>query len=118
VLTDDLLGKLTDIFRDLRVDTDRMAAEVARSGGAVMTESLLLSLTSKGLARADAHELLRALTRDGSGSLLERAKSDPTVRAHLSVDEVESLLDPARYVAAAAEKTDRILALLRPELDR
>jgi adenylosuccinate lyase len=119
LLTDDILSKLTDVYRGLRVDADRMAAEIARSGGAVMTESLLLALTSKGLARTDAHELLRNLTRGGSAaSLLEKARGDPTVRSHLSEEELVSILDPARYVAAAAAKTDRILASIAPELDR
>jgi adenylosuccinate lyase len=120
VLTDDILGKLTEVFRGLQVDADRMAVEIARTGGAVMTESLLLALTSKGLARADAHELLRTLTRGGpaAGTLLDRAKADPTVRAHLTPEEIAAILDPASYVTAAAEKTDRILSVLEPELDR
>jgi adenylosuccinate lyase len=120
VLTDDILSKLTEVFRGLHVDTGRMAAELDRSGGAVMTESLLLALTSKGLPRADAHELLRTLTRAGGtpGSLLEKARVDPTVRKLLTEEEVRATLDPASYVGAAAEKTDRILATLAPELAR
>ncbi|MGI0156220.1 MAG: adenylosuccinate lyase, partial [Thermoplasmata archaeon] len=58
VLEDDLLGKLTAIFRGLRVDPTRMADEVARSGGGAMTENLMLGLTAKGLARSEAHEVL------------------------------------------------------------
>ena len=116
LLADDLLTKLTEIFRGLRVDPERMAAEIDRSGGAAMTESLLLALTSKGLARAQAHEILRTLTRPGAGGLAERASADATVRAHLSASEVTALLDPASYVRAAAEKTDRILARLDSEL--
>lgn len=116
VLTDDLLTKLHDNFAGLRVDEERMAAEIARSGGAVMTESLLLALTSKGLARAEAHELLRNLTRPGTGSLVERAMGDPTIRDHFSSEEVATLLDPASYVRAAAEKTDHVLARLEAAL--
>ena len=118
LLTDDLLTKLTEIFRDLRVDADRMATEIARSGGAAMTESLLLALTSKGLARAEAHELLRQLTRPGAGDLTSRARSDATVRQYLSESEVTALLDPQSYVRAAAEKTDRVLARLDAELPK
>ena len=118
LLTDDLLAKLTELFRGLRVDPGRMQEEIARSGGAAMTESLLLALTAKGLARADAHELLRTLTRPGGGSLLERARADPTVRAHFTPEELEATLDPESYVRAAAEKTDRIVAALGSELER
>ena len=118
VLTDDLLTKLRDVFGGLRVDAERMAEEIARSGGAAMTESLLLALTSRGLARAEAHELLRHLTRPGSGSLIEQAKADPTIQAHFSPEEVTALLDPASYVRAAAEKTDRVVERLEAELRR
>jgi len=120
VLTDDLLTKLTDVFRGLRVDAPKMAAEIARSGGGAMTESLVLALTSKGLARSEAHELLRTLTMDPAKgpSLVERAKAHPVVRAHLSPAEIDDLLDPSTYVRAAAAKTDRIVTDLEHRLDR
>lgn len=117
VLADDLLTKLADVFAALRVDPAKMAAEIDRSGGGAMTENLMLALTSSGLARSDAHELLRRLTRPSAeGTLAARAKADPTVRAHLSDERVDALLDPATYVRAAAEKTDRVLARVDGEL--
>jgi adenylosuccinate lyase len=118
LLTDDILTKLTDVFRGLWVNTARMTAEIERSSGGSMTESLLLALTGKGLARSDAHELLRHLTANpGSGPPLgERAKSDPTVRKWLEPAEIDRLTDPSAYVGAAAEKTDRVLAVLEREL--
>jgi adenylosuccinate lyase len=118
LLTDDILTKLTEVFRGLRVDTGRMAEELARSSGGSMTENLMLALTARGLARSDAHELLRRLTRNpGQGpSLTERAKADPEVRKHFEPDEIDRLLDPATYVRAAAEKTDRVVARLERTL--
>ena len=120
LLTDDLLGKLTRVFAGLRVDPARMAAEIARSGGGAMTESLMLALTARGLARAEAHELLRRLTRDPATgpSLADRARADPEVARRLGPAEIDALLDPARYVGAAAAKTDRIVARLDRELAR
>lgn len=118
VLTDDLLTKLAEVFRGLRVDAPQMARHLAEAGGGAMTESLMLALTARGVPRSEAHELLRRLTRDlqGTTDLAERARQDATVRRLLSAEEVTLLLDPASYVRAAAEKTDRILARLRPEL--
>ena len=120
VLTDDYLQKLTDVFGGLKVDPERMAAEIARSGGGSMTENLMLALTSKGLARAEAHELLRTLTSGGTQgpSLVERAKASPAVRTHLSETEIDELVDPASYVRAAAAKTDRVVAELELRLAR
>jgi adenylosuccinate lyase len=118
LLTDDILRNLTEVFRGLRVNADRMAEELARSSSTAMSESLMLALTQKGLARSDAHELVRKLTRDpGSGpALVERARADPEIVRLVSADELAELLDPSSYVRAATEKTDRIIAALEPEL--
>ena len=118
LLTDDLLTKLADIFRGLDVNVARMGEEVARSGGSAMTENLMLQLTARGLARADAHEILRTLTRNaGTGpSLAERAKASAPIASLLTAEEIERYLDPQAYVRAAAEKTDRVLAALDLEL--
>jgi adenylosuccinate lyase len=118
VLEDDLLVKLTEVFADLRVDPARMAQELERPGGAAMTESLMLALTAKGLRRSDAHELMRRLTEGAAAGLGlgDRAKSDPIVRQYLSPAEIDELVDPAAYVRAAAEKTDRILAAIDRDL--
>lgn len=118
VLADDLLGKLTAVFEGLSVDAARMGEALSASGGAAMTEALMLALTSRGLARSEAHELLRRLTHrpDQPPPLVERAKADAAVRGLLRPEEIEQLLDPAAYVRAAAEKTDRVLARIDPLL--
>jgi adenylosuccinate lyase len=118
VLTDDLLSKLVDVFRGLRVDEAAMARHLADSGGAAMTENLMLTLTARGVPRSDAHELLRRLTRDlGAGTdLADRAANDPVVRKWLRPEEIRDLLDPARYVQSAAAKADRVIAKLADEL--
>ena len=119
LLTDDMLRKLLGVFEGLRVDEDRMRENLRAAGGTAMTENLMLALTARGIPRAEAHELLRRLTRPEvpPRPLAARAVADPTVRAHFSEAEVLRLLDPESYVAAAAAKTDRILARLSPGLD-
>jgi adenylosuccinate lyase len=118
LLLDDLLTNLADVVRGLRVDAARMSAELARTEGATMTESLMLTLTAKGLPRTEAHEILRNLTRtsDTGTSLADRAKKDPAIAAHLTPAEIDRTLDPAAYVRTAAEKTDRVVATLDLEL--
>ncbi|MCI4360337.1 MAG: adenylosuccinate lyase [Thermoplasmata archaeon] len=118
VLTDDLLSKLLEVFGGLRVDAAAMARHLAASGGVAMTENLMLTLTARGVPRSDAHELLRNLTRDlGPGTdLARRASEDPGIRKWLRSEEIREVLDPARYVQSAAEKTDRVVAALTKEL--
>ncbi|MCI4358426.1 MAG: adenylosuccinate lyase [Thermoplasmata archaeon] len=118
ILTDDLLRKLVDVFTHLVVDPGRMARNLSEFGGSAMAEGLMLALTQKGLPRNEAHDLLRRLTRDfGAGdSLAERAKASPEVAKWISGAELGPLVDPDRYVKAAAEKTDRVLQQLDPQL--
>ncbi len=118
VIADDLLTKLTDVFRHLEVDVERMAANLAISGGSPMTESLMLALTAKGVPRGEAHEHLRRLTREAgtSAALAQRAKADAFVASHFTTEEIDRLLSPASYVEAAAAKTDRVVTQLRRRL--
>jgi adenylosuccinate lyase len=118
VLADDILRKLIDVYGGLKVDSEKMAANLAEGGGAVMVENLLLALTARGVPRSEAHEFLRTFSHDDQapGSLATRAKSDPTLRKHFSEAELTQLLDPSAYVQAAATKTDRVVDSLRREL--
>lgn len=118
LLTDDLLAKLTDLFAGLEVHPERMRENLEISRGSVMTENLMLALTTRGVPRAEAHEILRTLTRDSqSGApLLERAAAHPEVARRFKPEEVRELLDPEAYVEAAARKTERLVQRLRGEL--
>ncbi|MCI4324531.1 MAG: adenylosuccinate lyase [Thermoplasmata archaeon] len=116
VLTDDIVTKLTEVFTHLRVDAERMREHLDSSAGMPMTESVMLALTAKGLPRAEAHEMLRRLTRDvPPEGLAARAKADPTIASHFTAAEIDELLDPASYVRAAARKTERLVRNLRVE---
>ncbi|MCI4350501.1 MAG: adenylosuccinate lyase [Thermoplasmata archaeon] len=117
VLADDLLVKLTGIFRHLHVDVERMAENLAQTEGAVMAESLMLNLTSRGVTRSEAHEILRTLTAPGAiGSLADRASRDERVVRVIPPEQIVALLNPAAYVAAAAKKTERLIDRLETEL--
>jgi adenylosuccinate lyase len=120
LLTDDLLAKLAHVFGSLEVDTQRMAENLDLAQGTTMTENLMLTLTARGVSRSEAHETLRALTRGSAEgkTLAERAKASPEILRHIPAEEIDRLLDPASYVAAAAAKTDHIVERLAHELDR
>lgn len=118
LLSDDVLHKLVDVFTHLAVDGEAMARHLESAHGAVMTENLMLALTGRGVARSEAHELLRSITRDlaQGPSLAERAKANSEIARHFRPGEIDELLDPRSYVEAAAAKTDRIVAMLAPRL--
>ncbi len=118
VLTDDILSKLTGVFGGLVVHEPRMREAIEAAGGSAFAEAVVLALTAKGVARSEAHEILRRITArpHEPPPLLERARREPTIHQLLSPEELERMLDPEAYVRAAAAKTDRILARLEPRL--
>lgn len=118
VLMDDILTKLTALVHGLDVRADRMAVNLKAGRGSEMAENLMLALTVRGMARSEAHELMRRLSHAGSSdvSLAERARSDPVILRLLTPAEVDGLLDPQSYVNAAARKTDRVVARVTKSL--
>lgn len=117
ILLDHILNELTGIVADLRVDPARMEANLARTGGAVMAEQVMLALTERGMPRSEAHEVLRKLTRDlrpeDGDTLLSRARHDPVLRTRFSSEELERLVNPTGYVISAHRKTQSVLRELR-----
>lgn len=121
VLLAEMLDRLAKIVRGLRVDPARMRQNLESSGGAVMAEALLLALTGRGYSRADAHEVLRQLTRDlppgDPKALLARAAKSKELGEKFTAPELKQLLDPGAYLRASEQKATRVLASLRKELE-
>jgi adenylosuccinate lyase len=115
ILTDWIVHQMGAVFERLRVFPERMAQNLDRTGGLVMSEPLLLALTEKGMGRQEAHEHVRQLAvyaHEAGHSLREVAVDDPLVQKHLKPRELERVLDPARYVGEAP----RIVTLLVKQL--
>ena len=59
VLLDFMLHEITDIVRDLEFNEKNIQRNLLMSGGAILSERIMVELVSKGIGRQDAHELLR-----------------------------------------------------------
>ncbi len=119
ILLDEMIRRMTTIVAGWEANPARMQHNLDSSGGAVMAEAVMLELTRRGLARQEAHELLRNLTRDlkgGEDTLLGRARLSPVVKRWFKAGELESYFSPQAYVGAAQYKTERILHRLNKEL--
>jgi adenylosuccinate lyase len=109
VLTDWIVHKTEDVYRNLVVDAKRMRANLDATGGAVMAESLLLTLARKGMGRQEAHEHVRRLAhaaQEERTTLAEKARADPTISRMLSAAEVRRAFDPERYIGQCVRKVD------------
>ncbi|HOO04247.1 MAG TPA: adenylosuccinate lyase [Methanomassiliicoccales archaeon] len=116
ILTDDILVKMEGVYRGLTVNEGNMLRNIKAAKGMIMAEPVMMALTSKGLGRQEAHEIVRStsMLAEEKGWDLERALwRNPVVRKHLTKEELASVMDPANYLGSAPEMTDAVVAKAR-----
>ena len=117
VLLDEMLVRTTEVFRGLRVYPDRMKENLEATKGQVMSESVMIALTRKGMGRQEAHRLVRDVAmkarRDGR-HLRDALKADKRVRAHLTEKEIDEAMRPDRYVGQSEAIVASVVAKVTP----
>ncbi|MDQ2885805.1 MAG: 3-carboxy-cis,cis-muconate cycloisomerase [Chloroflexota bacterium] len=104
-------GALTD----LQVDTKRMQANLALSGGLALAESLTMALAAH-IGRPEAYRVVQQLSRrviETNGELQQVAREDTQVSTMLTSEEIERALDPVAYLGSTSIFIDRALASYR-----
>lgn len=112
ILTDDLLTKLADVFRNLRVYPERMRENLERTKGQAMAESAMMALTAKGVGRQEAHKLVQAAAkraREKDVHLRDALTADARIGKVLTKKEIDASLDPDNYLGSAVEIIDRVI---------
>src|SRR3984893_5233793 len=105
IATGDMLSRLVEILRGLRLNPKRMRTNLDLGGGLIMAEAVMLTL-GKTIGRQHAHDVVydaaqAAFVENKSfGALLA---ADRRVTTHLSPTQIEALLDPAGYTGLCAE---------------
>ena len=113
-------GRLASSLDGMRVDRDRLKANLAMSRGAIAAEPLYVLLAKYG--HPDAHEAVRRLTLEaerGSRSLLEVATLDTDLRLYLgkfTPDERKILDSPEEYRGLAPQIARDIASAWRERL--
>ncbi len=122
---DAILVLVENVGRGLVVNPRVIARNLERHLSFLATESILMRAVQAGGDRQDLHERLRTHALEASrrmkegeeGDLLERIADDPAFG--LSEEELQSLLDPARFVGRAPRQVQEFLeAWVRPVLER
>ena len=94
---DFMLTRLAGVIEELEVRPEVMTANLARLGGAIFSEQVLLALVRKGLARDDAYRLIQRHALAGD-ALQARLAADPEVRRHLTAGELAGLFDITHHL--------------------
>jgi 3-carboxy-cis,cis-muconate cycloisomerase len=100
------------LARGLEVFPDRMAQNLAASGGLVMSESVKMRLAKKigqGPAHAAVARAVRAAVKSGR-PLGEALLADREISGALSARDINAALKPGAYLGSATAFVDRVLA--------
>jgi 3-carboxy-cis,cis-muconate cycloisomerase len=103
--TGDMLAKLGEVMRGLRLDPARMRRNLDLGGGLIMAEAVMLELGAT-IGRQHAHDVVydaaQAAFVEGRsfGDLLA---ADRRVTEHLDAAAIAGLLDPTKYTGLCAE---------------
>ena len=99
----------------LQVDPARMRANLDLTGGLIMAESLVMALAPH-VGRPEAQRIVQAAcdyaTRSGV-NVRQAALADEQVRAILSAEDIDRVLDPSEYLGSADTFINRALEAYR-----
>ena len=99
----------------LQVDTQRMSTNLNMTNGLVMAESLTMAL-ARHVGKSEAHLLVQGMCAQAVKSgvhLREVVVVETRVRSVLSLEEIDSVLDPVNYLGSTYTFIDRALASYR-----
>ncbi|HEX3954310.1 MAG TPA: adenylosuccinate lyase family protein [Stellaceae bacterium] len=104
IASGDMLARLVEVLRGLRLDPERMRANLDLGGGLIMAEAVMLDL-GKTIGRQHAHDVVYDAAQAAfveQKSFASLLAADPRVTAHLTPPEINTLLDPTAYTGLCA----------------
>jgi adenylosuccinate lyase len=96
VALDFALHRLAGLVENLRVDAQRMRANLELTKGLIHSQRVLLALTQAGLSRQRAYEIVQRHALDAwrcGEPLLDRLRAEPEVTSRLSEEQLSGLFD-------------------------
>ena len=120
ILLDDILAKTDRVLSNLVVDSSRMRANIDSQKGLVMAEKVMLALVDRGVARDEAHEMLReaSMVALSSGDTLEAVcAKDSGISGIFDSAELSDLFRPEGHLGHSGRIVDEAVARARTMLD-
>jgi adenylosuccinate lyase len=105
IATGDMLVRLAEIMKGLKLDPERMRANLERSGGLIMAEAVMLEL-GKAIGRQHAHDVVYDAAQ---ASFVEGKQfsamlgADKRVTDHLEPAAIGALIDPTAYTGLCSQ---------------
>ncbi|MBS0638529.1 MAG: adenylosuccinate lyase family protein [Acetobacteraceae bacterium] len=105
VATGDMLSRLLEVIRGLRLDPARMRSNLDLGGGLIMAEAVMLDLGAA-IGRQHAHDAVYDAAQDAfvqNKSFGDLLAADARVTTHMRPEQIRALLDPTAYTGLCAD---------------
>ena len=112
ILASGSFAQSLEILRDLDVDVAQMRANLDMGGGLLMAEAVMMGIAPL-IGRNQAHDLVFAAAgraNDAGKTLRDEIVADQAIMTHISLEQLDRLLDPANYTGSAGAMVDAVLA--------
>ena len=120
ILCHDIILKSSQVLTNLWVDAERMMSNIESQNGLVMAEKVMIDLVGKGVARDEAHEILRTASFQAVETgehLKEICLKTEKLMEVFSEDEMNSMFEPTSHLGVSGEIVDEAVALARNAIE-
>jgi adenylosuccinate lyase len=121
IILDEMLTSTNNVLHNLHVDKERMRSNIELTQGRALSESLMIKLTMKGMARQDAYKIAHSLamkSEDAKAPFRDLLITDQTVRKYLNENEIDAALNPENYLGTTYKQIEGALKKTRLERKR
>ena len=115
-LCEDVIVKTRQVLTNMWVDSERCLENIKSQRGLVMAEKVMIDLVEHGIARDEAHEILRSASFeavDKKIELIDVCSRTPEIAAAFSAEQLEEMFDPMNHIGVSGEIVDEAVELAR-----
>lgn len=116
ILLDEMLNSMTKVASDLKVNKDRITANLDMTRGQIYAEFVLESLVKKGVARFEAYRDIQRVAfaaLETGEHFLDATLKDKNIGKHLSEQEISAIFKAENHLAASAKIVDNVAGMVK-----
>ena len=114
ILLDEMLNSMTKVAAELKVNEERVTANLDMTKGQVYAEFVLEALVKKGVARFDAYRDIQRVAfaaLESGDQFIDAVSRDASIAKHLSKKEIAGIFDARNHLAASGKIIDSVAKL-------
>lgn len=116
VLTDHIIKLGIGVIENLRFYPENIRRNLNLLRGLNMGEAVMIELAKRGVGRQEAHEIVRSSAMEAHETgkhFKEVLLSKTDVANYLTEEDINSLVDPDRYIGTAVEQVEAVVEKLK-----